>query len=273
MQETPYLHRVPVSSPTLYPALTTNVYIIESQGEALIIDAGYDNPEALHQILQTIEAVGSPRVKAIVLTHHHRDHCPGAQALATRLNCPVLCHALEKEQVAEQITPVPVNTLLEEGDILEVGDLQLQVLHTPGHARGHISLWLEQNNILFAGDNIVTEGTTWIGPPDGDMIDYLATLRRLQSLNPALIAPGHGEIINNPQEKIQFFIDRRLEREQQLLQLLTEHPRTVEDLLSIIYKNQVHPSVIWVAERTIQGHLQKLLAENKIHQKNGLYSC
>lgn len=266
MRETRYVHRLPVTTPTLLPAVSTNVYLIVDQTEALIVDAGYDDPASTQSIVSYLQSLGEVAVKGIVLTHHHKDHSHGAKQLAERLQCPIVCHPLETESLEEQIRPYSVTSFLEEGDTLQVGDVTLLVLHTPGHTRGHLNLWLEQERLLFTGDNVVGEGTTWIGPPDGNLTDYLSTLRRLQTLNPAIIAPGHGDMIRNPQAKIQFFIQRRLEREQQIIRLLANRPLTVPELTGLIYQGQVHPSVMWVAARTVIGHLDKLIAESKVRQ-------
>lgn len=271
MRETQFVHRLPVTTPTLFPAITTNIYMVEDQAELVVIDAGYDYPEATDSIVSYIHSLGSVRVKGILLTHHHKDHCPGAKKLAVALNCPIFCHPFEVKAIEAQIHPTKITSIIEEGDVLQVGSLSLAILHTPGHTRGHISVWLKQEGLLFTGDNIVGQGTTWIGPPDGDLVDYLATLRRFLKLQPSTIAPGHGEMIQNPTEKIQFFIQRRLQREQQILSLLAEREHSVEDLVQIIYQAQVHPSVMWVAERTIQGHLDKLLKEQQIRTHDNLY--
>lgn len=271
MRESQFVHRLPVTTPTLYPAVTTNVYLIVNQGEAVLVDAGYDEPAASESILAYIQSLGEIKVKAIVLTHYHKDHSPGAKRLLEKVHCRVFCHPLETEAIEKQIHPYRITSTLEEGDTLQVGDLSLQILHAPGHTRGHLNIWIEQERLLLTGDNIVGEGTTWIGPPDGNLTDYLATLRRLQHLDPAMIAPGHGEMIRNPKEKIQFFIQRRLERELQIKGLLADQPRTVSELVDLIYQGQVHPSVMWVAERTVVGHLEKLLVEQIIRQNGQQY--
>ncbi|MFC4767102.1 MBL fold metallo-hydrolase [Effusibacillus consociatus] len=271
MRVTNYVHRLPVSTPTLYPATTTNVYIVESEGTAWIIDAGYENPEAAKTILTYITQLAVKKVAGILLTHHHPDHSPGAKALADFYQCPIACHPLEVQPIEEKIAPFKVDFTLQEGDSVQAGDINLTVLHTPGHTHGHLNFWLEEEKVLFSGDNIVAEGTTWIGPPDGDLTAYLASLERLQELQPSLIAPGHGDIIRNPSEKIEFFIQRRLERERQILELLSQNPFRLEQLVDTIYRDQVHPSVIWVAERTILGHLEKLQKEKKVRQKDDRY--
>jgi ribonuclease/clavin/mitogillin len=261
---TPHVHQIPVSTPTLFPATTTNVYLIEHSGEAVLIDAGYDHEDTHQTILRYVQSIGSPSLKAILITHFHKDHSPGARFLAAHFGCPILAHEADVPHIEELISPARVTRTLGDGDTLQVGALTLHVLHAPGHTYGCLNFWLPEDNILFTADNIVGIGTTWIGPPEGDLRLYLQTLDRLKTLPAALIAPGHGDMIEDVEERINFFITRRLERETQILTLLAARPRTAEELLVAIYQNTVPESVLWVAERTILGHLNKLLSENKI---------
>jgi ribonuclease/clavin/mitogillin len=266
MQVTAHVHRLPVATPTLFPATTTNVFVVTDGTTAVLIDAGYEHEQAHQAVVDYWKSIGSPRVEAILLTHYHRDHTPGAKFFASYFDCPIFAHALEVPFVEKEIEPAKVTGTLGEGDILRIGELELHVLHAPGHTHGCLNFWLPEDSVLFCGDNVVGLGTTWIGPPDGDLTAYLATLRRLKTYGASWIAPGHGEMIANVEEKIDFFIGRRLEREEQIVQLLTERSRTVDELVDAIYRDTVHPSVIWVAVRTVQGHLQKLVADGRVEE-------
>jgi endoribonuclease LACTB2 len=264
MQESRYVHRLAVRSPTLFPATTTNVYVISHQGEAILIDAGYEQEDSTKEIIGYMESIGRPQVKAIILTHYHRDHSPGAKALSAHFQCHIWAHAQEVENIHREISPYKVEKALTEGERIEIGGLPIFVLHTPGHTKGHISLWLEEEKILFVGDNAAGEGSVWIGPPDGDLTLYLQSLQRLKSFRAERLAPGHGQMIHDPDACIDFLITRRLERESQILELLQTSPLSVSHLVDLIYKDQIHPSVRWAAERTIEGHLMKLLNEKRV---------
>lgn len=266
MQVTPHVHRLAVTTPTLFPATTTNVFVVTDGREAVLIDAGYEHVEAHQTVTDYLKTLGSPKVNAILITHFHKDHTPGAKFLSAHYGCPIISHPAEVPYVDREIAPSKVTATLEEGDTVTVGDLQLHVLHAPGHTHGCLNFWLPEDSVLFVGDNIVSVGTTWIGPPEGDLKAYLHSLERLKTYDAKWIGPGHGEMIGDVQDKIDFFINRRLEREQQILNLLQKGPLSVRDLLEQVYGDTVHPSVIWVAERTIQGHLQKLLTEKRIRE-------
>lgn len=266
MKVTAHVHRLAVTTPTLFPATTTNVFVVSDGQEAVLIDAGYEHEDAHQAVVEYIKEIGSPQVKAILITHFHKDHTPGAKFFSAHFQCPILSHTIEVPYVEQEIAPFKVTGTLEEGDVYHIGQLRLHVLHAPGHTHGGLNFWLPEDRVLFTADNIVGLGTTWIGPPEGDLRAYLTTLERLKTYPAEWIAPGHGEMIADVREKIDFFIGRRLEREEQIVGLLTTSPASVTELVDRVYQGTVHPSVIWVAERTIQGHLQKLIGDGRVRE-------
>ncbi|PWK08358.1 MBL fold metallo-hydrolase [Tumebacillus permanentifrigoris] len=271
MQVTPHVHQLPVTTPTLFPATTTNVYLVVHAGKAVLIDAGFQHEQTHLLVVEYLESIGSPQVEAILMTHYHHDHSPGATFFAKHFDCPVYAHPLEVQLVEQEIAPVKVTGTLSEGDIVHVGNLALHVLHAPGHTHGCLNFWLPEDSVLFTADNVVGVGTTWIGPPDGDLRVYLDTLRRLKTFRAQWIAPGHGEMIADVEAKIDFFISRRLEREEQVYALLQDRPRTEAELVEAVYRGSVHPSVMWVAERTIQGIVIKLIEDRRVRDEQGTY--
>nr|WP_244987028.1 MBL fold metallo-hydrolase [Oceanobacillus caeni] len=246
------------------PHTTTNSYLIGNEEESILVDAGYDTEDTRKLLEWEINKHGLARPKRIVLTHAHQDHAPGVRMLIHWMPT-ILCHEKEEEQVLSAISPWEEITLIEDEDSIKVDGEEIIVMHTPGHTLGHVSLYIPSEQILIAGDNIVAEGTTWIGAPDGDMKDYLQTLQRLRNLKIEKIGPGHGKWVHQPHEHIDFVIQRRLHREQQLLTLLEKHQQiTSKELTEIIYQDRIHPSVFPVAQKTIEAHLDKLLKEDLI---------
>src|SRR4029077_4325146 len=109
-----------------------------------------------------------------------------------------------------------------DGHTIEATEFRLRGIHTPGHASNHLCFLLEEERMLFSGDHIMDGSTVVIRPPDGDMADYLDSLARLRTMRLRSIAPGHGRLIANPREIIDWYIEHRLEREQQVLDQLRE---------------------------------------------------
>ncbi|WP_165820774.1 MBL fold metallo-hydrolase [Pueribacillus theae] len=264
--------RVPVPTPTLWPNTTTNSYLIGNEQESLLVDAGYDRPETKEELEKAIKENKLAKPDKIVLTHSHPDHAPGVRRLAD-WSPLVYCHKNEKEEIKKAISPMDHLAFLEEGDILAVAGVKITIIHGPGHTSGQLNLYIPSAEILIAGDNIVAEGTTWIGAPDGDMRDYLDTLHRLKQLKLKKIGPGHGEWVLSPYEQIDFVINRRLQREKQIKSFLEEKGSlTSTQLTEMIYENTIHPSVFDVARRTTEAHLAKLMKEGLVSQKDSVYS-
>src|SRR5699024_5431768 len=117
------------------------------------------------------------------------DHWPGAPVLAARTGAEVLAFGSRDG--------LEVTGTLADGDDIVTDEYTLHLLHTPGHASNHLCVLLGDENLLFTGDHIMQGVTVVIAPPDGDMGDYLASLRRLANLRPRLaaIAPAHGHLI------------------------------------------------------------------------------
>ncbi len=263
--------RVPIPTPTLWPHTSTNCYLVGNDEESILVDAGYDQPDTRICLEKAIEEHGLARPSLILLTHSHRDHAPGVKQLAD-WNPTIVCHPTEKEAIIDAISPLEEILLVHDGELLTVANVELKVLHTPGHTPGHLSLYVESKQVLLAGDNILGEGTTWIGKPDGVMADYLQSLKRLHSLDIKKLGPGHGDWVLSPHQQIEFVLDRRLMREQQIKDLLVEHQKgSPTSLTKLIYQDQIHPSVFEVARRTTEAHLIKLVNEGLVIQEDGDY--
>ncbi|UOF90384.1 MBL fold metallo-hydrolase [Fodinisporobacter ferrooxydans] len=256
---TDHVWQLSLASPTLKPATTTNTYLIHDKEEVIIVDPGFDAPANTQIILQTIQELGNPTVTGILFSHYHKDHTPGVRGLMQHLSCPIYCHELEAKQVDRLIAPCKHTSVVEQGDRIPVGKLSVDVHHTPGHTPGHLAFHIPEDAILLTGDSVISQGSTWIGPPDGHMRTYLQTLEYLKTIPAACIGPGHGPLIHDPHKAIQWFITRRLDREQQILDILRQNKSVrVSVIVERLYKDQLPADMIWVAEKTALAHLIKL---------------
>lgn len=264
--------RIPISTPTLLPHTTTNCYLIGNNQESILIDAGFDQPNTLIDLQKAIEENSLAIPKTIILTHAHPDHAPGVRQLID-WKPSVYCHPLEKQATLDAIFPLKNLSFLNDGDIVSVAGKDITIIHAPGHTAGQLNIYIPSEKILLAGDNIVAEGTSWIGPPDGDMLDYIETLNRLRQMDITKIGPGHGGWVTNPYDQIEFVMNRRMYRENQIKELLKSHKRiTSNELTNIIYEKLPHPSVFEVARRTTEAHLIKLINEGYVTQEDSFYS-
>ncbi len=282
MEVTPNVHVVRVQMKPYSGVYSPNVYLVANRGQGIMIDSGFPNEESSRERLDYLKGLGEIRLDYIVLTHHHIDHSGGAHRLREATGARIAMHPLEAqllheaaERVSAEDSPeerrlrreaakVTADLTVGDGDALPAGSLTLRVVHTPGHSAGHICLFLEEERVLFSGDNVLGIGTTAIAPPpSGDMAQYLDSLRRMKALDAALICPGHGPIVRQPNRKIQELIDHRRERDEQVLLLISQGKDRLSALVREVYP-ELSPHLERMARGQILSHLYKLQQEGKV---------
>jgi len=248
-------------NPSIMTGPGTNTIILGGGAQgALVIDPAIDDSAYLDAVVQAGAERGG--IGRILITHGHPDHMGGAVALRDRLGVYIYAFSRQGVPVAdEEITG---------GTIFPAGEDTLQAIHTPGHRFDHLCFLLQKRRTLFAGDLISGITTNVIAPPDGDMLDYINSLTRLQEIEIAEIVPAHGPIIADGQAKIAEYIDHRMLREQQVLQALEELPpgATIPELVPLIYQDvdpKLHPIAAW----TVEAHLLKLEREGLVERQDG----
>jgi hydroxyacylglutathione hydrolase len=158
-----------------------------------------------------------------------------------------------------------VDRALADGDTIDGTEFRLEVLHTPGHAPNHLCFFLDEERMLFTGDTILGGMFSVVSPSTGgDMADYLATLARLRKIRRLrAIAPGHGEVIDEPRAKIDEYLKHRRSRERQILALVRRGPMRVQDIVATLYIDT--PELLLpVAAKQVHAHLKKLRGEGKV---------
>ena len=266
MRLTPHVSLISVQSQTFQPLYTTtNVYLIGGKNEVVMLDAGYAHEEAVGEVRKELEALGNPRVQDLIISHSHQDHFEGSEKIKKLTEARLLAHRLDIPEINEKLGTLQVEGTLEDGDIIQAEDVRLEVVHTPGHSPGHICLHLAEEKLLFTGDHIVGISTVTVGPPYGDMIDYLGSLQKLLRYPAQRLLPAHGPFMEDAAAKIQEYYDHRLEREAQIVQVLEgEGAITPKQLMMKIYAVELDERFYEVAERQISGHLGKLEKEGRI---------
>ncbi len=165
----------------------SNCYLVESEGEAIIIDPGAPS-------LELIERVSGLRVKCLLNTHAHPDHIGGDEYLKQKLGVPILLHRAEQELFrwiwGESLQP---DQTLTEGDVIRLGRLSFEVLHTPGHTPGSITLLERAERMLFTGDLLFAGSIGRTDFPGGSDSELRKSLQRVVKLEGDWrIYPGHG---------------------------------------------------------------------------------
>lgn len=259
---TPRVRRVLGLNPGLMTGPGTNTYLV-GERRPILLDTGAGVAEYAGLLQSFLDGERLGEVARVVLTHRHRDHMggvPDVRRLYPRV--PV-----GKLLVNDAALPVPMEPV-EEGRVFRGDGVTLLALHTPGHASDHVCYYLEEERALFTGDLVLGGSTTVIPPDDGDLGDYLASLRRLLDLDVRRIYPGHGPVLEPARPVIEEYIAHRLERERQILAALGAGAEAVAEIVARVYRD-VAPALHPVARLSVQSHLVKLEREARVRRLPG----
>ncbi len=264
--ESPGLWRVPLPTPTLPPATTTNHYLVGDR-RAVLVDPSAPARSSQDQLVALVNTAREQGIEVVAqfLTHHHRDHVGAAQSLRVRLGLPVWAHA----HTAALLPEIPVDRTINDGAcVAENADgTTWQAVHTPGHAPGHLVLWHEATAMLVAGDMVAGEGTILVDPQDGHMGDYLASLEKMARLHPHALAPAHGQVLHEALAVLTHYRMHRLAREHKVLESLPQAWTAPDVLLPAAYGDVSR--LAWpIALRSMQSHLLHLQELGRV-DRNG----
>jgi len=237
----------------------TNTYVLGDLLKA-VVDPGPVSEEHLEALLSVV----ADRLRWILVTHTHRDHSPGARALADATG-------------AELIGLPPPDAPLQDGsfspqrqpahdELLQLGDLNIVAIHTPGHASNHVCYLDKRSGLLFSGDHINQGSTVVIIPPDGCMSRYLGTLHLLKGYEIGAIAPGHGSILDKPFDAIDRLIRHRMAREARVRKAVEKYPGlTLDEMTARVYSD-VSSTLHELAKQSLYAHLLKLQQDGEVIQ-------
>jgi len=233
-------------NPSPFTLTGTNTYVVGRDG-AWVIDPGPALPAHVEAIVAEVERRGG--LAGIALTHDHPDHAEGVPALRERLG--------KRAPVAGMRGALDLR--VDDGDWIG----PFEVLATPGHAPDHLTYLLGAADLAFTGDAVLGEGSVFIAPDPGALAGYLAGLGRLRERRPALICPGHGPLVEDPDAKIAEYVEHRLARERALLDALAAGARTIDELLDAAWADT--PTFLRPAAAvTLAAHLDKLADEDRL---------
>lgn len=224
-----------------------------------LIDTGYPNFPT--------EKLKLSEIQELLITHDHPDHSGGLDTIvAAGFDGTIFAPVTYEHQVLK------IQALSENLQALES---PLQIFHTPGHTHEHYCFYNPQTGDFFAGDLIVGGGTAWIGPPDGNFTEYIASLDRVIEIAPKTIYPGHGQALNL--DYVHWTKQHKLQRVHQVQSILQAQPMGSEQLVEHIYVQlegrQFAPAGYYAAVETMKMYLEYLVLHGEIVEEGGIYHC
>lgn len=265
----------PLRTKTLPPATHTNCFIVGRQ-EFIVIDAASPFEDEQIKFFAFVDEFIEKgfECKEIIVSHLHPDHFGGEMNLQKHLKAkfgleiPVSTHKITAEDLRGK---VGFQKFIEDKEIFQLKDesgekFEIKVLHTPGHARGHLAFYDEELGFLLSSDNIIGTGSVVIAHAEGNMIDYLHSLERMKNLpNLRFVCGSHGAAIFDGKAKIDEYIAHRLKREAQILEAIESGAKTPEAITAIVYKG-LDEKLVPLAYKSVLAHLHKI-EQDKILEK------
>ncbi|KST57901.1 MBL fold metallo-hydrolase [Methylobacterium sp. GXS13] len=255
-----------------FTATGTCSYVIGDRRVA-VIDPGPDEPSHIEALLADLEG---EQVEAIVVTHTHRDHSPGARLLAARTGAPIVGCAPHRAARALAEGEVPIldsssdtahapTRVMAEGDTVSGPGWTLVALETPGHTMNHLAFALPEAEALLSGDHVMAWNTTIVAPPDGEMRAYMASLEKLRGRGETIYWPGHGGPVREPARFVRCLIGHRRQREAAIRARLAAGDARIPDVVAAIYQG-LDPRLRGAAALSVFAHLEDLVGR-------GLVAC
>jgi len=262
----PGVRRIICNNPSPFTFSGTVTYIVGT-GKVAIIDPGPINEAHAAAVL---DAVRDETVTHIFVTHSHRDHSPGAARIKAatgaviyaegphRASRPIHAGDARSTEAGGDRDFNP-DVKLKDGEVVTGGDWALQGVTTPGHAANHMAFAWPQRQLMFVGDHVMGWSTSIVSPPDGSMVDYMASLDKLTHRDERLYFPGHGPEIADGPRFVSFLIRHRKAREASILHRLGKGEADIPTIVRASYIG-IDPRLTTAAGYSVLAHLEDLVA-------------
>ncbi len=241
---------------------------IAGRGVVAIIDPGPDDDAHLEALLS---AVRGETVSHILVTHTHMDHSPLARRLKQATGAAIIASGVKRGPAPEEgfrldasiDSDFAPDAAVAHGDTVSGPGWSLEAVFTPGHLHDHMSFALLEEKTLFGGDHVMAWATSVVAPPDGNMAQYMASLRLLLERDDQLLHPGHGPSRPDPKPLIRAFLAHRRMREEAILNRVKQGDRSVAAIVRVIYAD-VDTRLHGAAALSTRAHLDHLVELGRI---------
>ncbi len=264
------LRRLTARNPGPFTFFGTNTYLVGTK-RLVVVDPGPDLGEHIAAILKATQGA---TIEAILVTHTHVDHSPGARLLKESTGAPIVgCgpHRPARALLEDEINLLDASgdkehspdRRLTEGEVLSVAGLTLETIETPGHTANHLCFALQGENVLFSADHVMGWSTSVVAPPDGSMRDYMASIDKLLDRPESFYLPGHGGAISDALPYVRDLKQHRLSREAAILGKLQEKACTIPEIVASLYAD-VDPRLHGAAGMSVFAHLEDLVERGRV---------
>ncbi len=276
----PGLRRILAPNPSPMTFWGTNTYLL-GQEQVAVIDPGPKNDAHLQTILEATDH--GRTISHIMVTHAHMDHSPLAADLSQYSGARIFAFGTAVDGRSEIMTQLAETGLagggegidhaftpdhaLHHGEKVHSDEWQLEALHTPGHIGNHLCFaWGEH---CFTGDHVMGWASSLVSPPDGDLTDFMASCRLLQTRQWHMFFPGHGAPVETANDRLDWLVAHRLKRESAVLAHLENGPAQAFDIAQAIY-HDTPASLMGAATRNVFAHLIDLTRRGLIEPRQTL---
>ncbi len=313
-QVSPLIKRITARNKSSFTFTGTGTYIV-GQNSVAVIDPG---PYKRLHVNAIWKEVKNKEVSHILITHTHPDHSPATKLLMKRLKkatqkagkelATIVCgfgphpalpeskkesrgnenenRGNKKEQKKNQEESGDLDFMpdkfLTDGEVIQGNGWTIEAIHTPGHISNHLCFALKEESAIFTGDHIMGWSTSIIPPPDGSLLDYFNSCKKLLERKEikagnenVIYYPTHGAPISNPKTFTQELVKHREMRNEQIIDCLKSGQMTIEEMVAIIYVE--HPKRLHkAAARSVLAHmiylfnkgLVEVVGDNQKSQQN-----
>lgn len=248
-----------------FTASGTCTYVV-GRGRVAVIDPGPDDAGHVAALLADLDG---ETVEAIVVTHTHRDHSPGARLLAARTGAPILgCgpHRAARSLAEGELPMLDASAdkvhrpdrQLAEGETVSGPGWTLVAVETPGHTMNHLAFALPEEEALFSGDHVMAWSTSIVAPPDGSMRAYMESLDKLRERSERTYWPGHGGPVRDPRRFVRGLAAHRRQRETAIRARVAAGEADIRAIVEAIYQG-LNPALIGAAALSVYAHLEDLV--------------
>lgn len=266
----PGVRRLLCNNPSPFTFTGTNSYIL-GKGNVAIVDPGPDDEAHLTALLN---AVRGETVTHIFVTHTHLDHSPGVPRIKAATGASVYAegpHRASRPKYASEMRSSESgadrafrpDVMLKDGEVVSGDGWRLEAVTTPGHTANHMAFAWPERGITFVGDHVMGWSTSIVAPPDGSMVDYMASLDKLTRRSEQLHFPGHGPEIPDAVRFVHFMIRHRKAREASILHRLAKGEADIPAIVRASYIG-IDPRLTGAAGYSVLAHLEDLVARGMV---------